>query len=243
MLMGGPGPGDAKYYSLIYDGVSLLFTGVIFELIFGILFVIVTIAVVFSVVYSGGSGVYSGWSMMARESYLINEAVHAGAIIGIVFGLIDFIITYVYYYKGFTKLAMADPSRYSIGRVGSIVSIAGQVIGISLAALLLPLTFNLSNVWMVYLISSPGRIVGFVATVLITIALYRLGDHFNVSYLSTGAVLLVFMAVINLFNMIPGVSVVVGILNLLIGIPALILLMIGLNEVKKAVGSKLGQQQ
>jgi hypothetical protein len=234
--MSGPGADDVKYYSLIYDGVSLLFTGVIFELIFGILFVIVTIAVVFSVVYSG-------WSMMAREGYLINEVVHAAAIIGIVLGLIYFIITYVYYYKGFTKLAMADPSRYNIGRVGSIVSIAGQVIGISLAALLLSLTFNLSNVWMVYLISSPGSIVGFVATVLIMIALYRLGNHFNVSYLSTGAALLVFMAVINLFNMIPGASVVVGILALLIGIPALILLMIGLNEVKKAVGGKLGQQQ
>jgi len=234
--MGGPGPGDAKYYSLIYDGVSLLFTGVIFELIFGILITIVTIAVVFSIVYSGSS-------MMANEDYLVNEVVHAAAIIGIITNLIDFVIVYAYYYRGFTKLAMADLSRYSIGRVGSIVSIAGQVIGISLAALLLSLTFNLSNVWIVYLISSPGSIVGFVANVLITIALYRLGDHFNVSYLSTGATLLAFMAAINLFNMIPGASVVVGILGLLIGIPALILLMIGLNEVKKAVGGKLGQQQ
>jgi hypothetical protein len=241
--MGGPGPGDAKYYSLIYDGVSLLFTGVILELVFGILFGIVTIAVVFGIVYSGGSGVYLGWSMMAREDYLINEVVHAAAIIGIVLGLINFIITYVYYYRGFTKLAMADPSRYSVGRVGSIVSIVGQVIGISLAALLLSLTFNLSNVWMVYLILSPGNIVGFVGSVLTMIALYRLGDHFNVSYLSTGATLLAFMAAINLFNMIPGASVVAGILGLLIGIPALILLMIGLNEVKKAVGGKLGQQQ
>jgi uncharacterized membrane protein len=232
--MGGPGPGDAKYYSLIYDGVSLLFTGVILELIFGILFTIVTIAVVFGIVYSG---------LIINEDYLINEVVHATAISGIVFGLIDFIIIYVYYYRGFTKLAMADPSKYSIGRTGSIVNIVGQIIGISLAALLLPLTFNLSNVWMAYLISSPGSIVGFVATVLTMIALYRLGNHFNVSYLSTGAALLVFMAVINLFNMIPGASVVVGILALLIGIPALILLMIGLNEVKKAVGGKLGQQQ
>jgi len=241
--MSGPGADDVKYYSLIYDGVSLLFTGVIFELISGILFAIVTIAVVFGIVYSGGSGVYSGWSMMAREDYLINEVVHAAAIIGIVLGLIDFIIIYVYYYRGFTKLAMADPSRYSIGRVGSIVNIVGQIIGISLAALLLSLTFNLSNVWMAYLISSPGSIVGFVGSVLTMVALYRLGDHFNVSYLSAGAALLVFMAAINLFNMIPGASVVVGILALLIGIPALILLMIGLNEVKKAVGGKLGQQQ
>ncbi|MFP3280678.1 MAG: DUF973 family protein [Vulcanisaeta sp.] len=234
--MGRPGPGDAKYYSLIYDGVSLLFTGVILELIFGILFTIVTIAVVFGIVYSGSS-------MMADEDYLINEVIHATAISGIVLGLIDFIIIYVYYYRGFTKLAMADPSRYSIGRIGSIVNIVGQIIGISLAALLLSLTFNLSNVWMAYLISSPGSIVGFVGSVLTMIALYRLGDHFNVSYLSAGAILLVFMAAINLLNMIPGASVVVGILGLLIGIPALILLMIGLNEVKKAVGGKLGQQQ
>ena len=232
--MGGPGPGDAKYYSLIYDGVSLLFTGVILELIFGILFTIVTIAVVFGIVYSG---------LITNEDYLVNEVVHAAAIIGIVFGLINFIIIYVYYYRGFTKLAVADPSRYSIGRVGSIVNIVGQVIGISLAALLLSLTFNLSNVWMAYLMLSPGNIVDFVATVLIMNALYRLGNYFNVSYLSIGAVLAVFMAVISLFNMIPGASVVVGILGLLIGIPALILLMIGLNEVKKAVGGKLGQQQ
>jgi len=232
--MSGPGPGDAKYYSLIYDGVSLLFTGVIFELVFGILIAIVTIAVVFGIVYSG---------LITNEDYLVNEVVHAAAIIGIVFGLINFIIIYVYYYRGFTKLAVADPSRYSIGRVGSIVNIVGQVIGISLAALLLSLTFNLSNVWMAYLMSSPGSIVGFVATVLIMNALYRLGNYFNVSYLSIGAVLAVFMAAINLFNMIPGASVVVGILGLLIGIPALILLMIGLNEVKKAVGGKLGQQQ
>ena len=232
--MSGPGPGDAKYYSLIYDGVSLLFTGVIFELVFGILVAIVTIAVVFGIVYSG---------LITNEDYLVNEVVHAAAIIGIVFGLINFIIIYVYYYRGFTKLAVADPSRYSIGRVGSIVSIAGQVIGISLAALLLSLTFNLSNVWMAYLMLSPGNIVDFVATVLIMNALYRLGNYFNVSYLSIGAVLAVFMAVISLFNMIPGASVVVGILGLLIGIPALILLMIGLNEVKKAVGGKLGQQQ
>jgi hypothetical protein len=232
--MSGPGPGDAKYYSLIYDGVSLLFTGVIFELVFGILVAIVTIAVVFGIVYSG---------LITNEDYLVNEVVHAAAIIGIVFGLINFIIIYVYYYRGFTKLAVAEPSRYSIGRVGSIVNIVGQVIGISLAALLLSLTFNLSNVWIVYLMSSPGSIVGFVGSVLTMIALYRLGDHFNVSYLSAGATLLVFMAAINLFNMIPGASVVVGILGLLIGIPALILLMIGLNEVKKAVGGKLGQQQ
>ncbi|KUO80598.1 MAG: hypothetical protein AT714_03035 [Vulcanisaeta sp. OSP_8] len=232
--MSGPGPGDAKYYSLIYDGVSLLFTGVIFELVFGILVAIVTIAVVFGIVYSG---------LITNEDYLVNEVVHAAAIIGIVFGLINFIIIYVYYYRGFTKLAVADPSRYSIGRVGSIVNIVGQVIGISLAALLLSLTFNLSNVWMAYLMLSPGNIVDFVATVLIMNALYRLGNYFNVSYLSIGAVLAVFMAVISLFNMIPGASVVVGILGLLIGIPALILLMIGLNEVKKAVGGKLGQQQ
>jgi len=232
--MSGPGPGDAKYYSLIYDGVSLLFTGVIFELVFGILVAIVTIAVVFGIVYSG---------LITNEDYLVNEVVHAAAIIGIVFGLINFIIIYVYYYRGFTKLAVADPSRYSIGRVGSIANIVGQVIGISLAALLLSLTFNLSNVWMAYLMLSPGNIVDFVATVLIMNALYRLGNYFNVSYLSIGAVLAVFMAVISLFNMIPGASVVVGILGLLIGIPALILLMIGLNEVKKAVGGKLGQQQ
>jgi hypothetical protein len=232
--MSGPGLGDAKYYSLIYDGVSLLFTGVIFELVFGILVAIVTIAVVFGIVYSG---------LITNEDYLVNEVVHAAAIIGIVFGLINFIIIYVYYYRGFTKLAVADPSRYSIGRVGSIVNIVGQVIGISLAALLLSLTFNLSNVWMAYLMLSPGNIVDFVATVLIMNALYRLGNYFNVSYLSIGAVLAVFMAVISLFNMIPGASVVVGILGLLIGIPALILLMIGLNEVKKAVGGKLGQQQ
>jgi len=232
--MSRPGPGDAKYYSLIYDGVSLLFTGVIFELVFGILVAIVTIAVVFGIVYSG---------LITNEDYLVNEVVHAAAIVGIVFGLIDFIIIYVYYYRGFTKLAVADPSRYSIGRVGSIVNIVGQVIGISLAALLLSLTFNLSNVWMAYLMLSPGNIVDFVATVLIMNALYRLGNYFNVSYLSIGAVLAVFMAVISLFNMIPGASVVVGILGLLIGIPALILLMIGLNEVKKAVGGKLGQQQ
>jgi hypothetical protein len=68
--MGRPGPGDAKYYLLIYDGVSLMFTGVILELIFGILFTIVTIAVVFGIVYSGSS-------MMADEDYLINEVVHS----------------------------------------------------------------------------------------------------------------------------------------------------------------------
>jgi len=235
MFMSRSGPGDAKYYSLIYDGVSLLFTGVILELLFGILITIVTIAVVFSIVYSGSS-------MMANEDYLVNEAVHAAAIIGIITNLIAFVIVYAYYYRGFTKLAMADPSRYSIGRVGSIVSIAGQIIGISLTALLLTLTFNLSNVQIIYLMSSPGDIVGFVGSVLTMIALYRLGDHFNVSYLSVGATLTIFMAAVNLFNMIPGASVIVKVLDLLIGIPALILLMIGLNEVKKAVGGKLGQQ-
>jgi len=102
--MGRPGPGDAKYYSLIYDGVSLLFTGAIFGFIVSILFGIVTLAVASSIAYSG-----------------VNEVVHVSAVIGIISGLILFIIIYTCYYRGFMKLATADPLKYGIGRVGSII--------------------------------------------------------------------------------------------------------------------------
>jgi hypothetical protein len=223
--MSGPGPGDAKYYSLIYDGISLLFTGVIFVLIVSILFGIVTLAVASSIAYSG-----------------VNEAVHVSAVIGIISGLIFFIIIYTYYYGGFMKLATADPLKYGIGRVGSIIGMAGQVIGISLSALLLSLTFSLSNIWTAYLMLSLPMIIGIVGTILMMVALYRLGEQFSVGYLSAGAVLTIFMAVIILFILIPGAIIVVRILGLLIGIPTIILLPVGLNEVKKVAENKLKQQ-
>jgi predicted PurR-regulated permease PerM len=50
------------------------------------------------------------------------------------------------------------------------------------------------------------------------------------------------MAVIILFILIPGAIIVVGILGLLIGIPTIILLLVGLNEVKKVAENKLKQQ-
>ena len=226
MLMSGPGPGDAKYYSLIYDGVSLLFTGAIFGFIVSILFGIVTLAVASSIAYSG-----------------VNEVVHVSAVIGIIYGLILFIIIYTCYYRGFMKLATADPLKYGIGKVGSIIGMAGLVINISSSALLLSLTFSLSNIWTAYLILSLPMIIGIVGTILMMVALYRLGEQFSVGYLSAGAALVIFMAVIILFILIPGAIIVVGILGLLIGIPTIILLLVGLNEVKKVAENKLKQQQ
>jgi hypothetical protein len=68
-------------------------------------------------------------------------------------------------------------------------------------------------------------------------------EQFSVGYLSAGAALVIFMAVIILFILIPGAIIVVGILGLLIGIPTIILLLVGLNEVKKVAENKLKQQQ
>jgi len=224
--MSGPGQGGAEYYSLIYSGVSLIFTGVIFDLIVSILFGVVIFAVASSIAYSG-----------------VNEAVHVSAVIGIISELIYFIIIYTYYYRGFMKLATADPLKYGIGRVGSIIGMAGLVISISLSALLLSLTFSLSNVWAAYLMLSLPIIIGIIGTILMMVALYRLGEQFNIGYLSAGAALMIFMAVIILFILIPGAIIVVAILGLLIGIPTFILLLVGLNEVKKVAENKLKQQQ
>jgi hypothetical protein len=173
----------------------------------------------------------------------VNEVVHVSAVIGIISGLILFIIIYTYYYRGFMKLATADPLKYGIGRVGSIIGMAGLVINISSSALLLSLTFSLSNIWTAYLILSLPMIIGIVGTILMMVALYRLGEQFSVGYLSAGAALVIFMAVVILFILIPGAIIVVGILGLLIGIPTIILLLVGLNEVKKVAENKLKQQQ
>jgi len=204
----------------------LIFMGVIFDLIVSILFGIVIFAVASSIAYSG-----------------VNEAVHVSAVIGIISGLIYFIIIYTCYYRGFMKLATADQLKYGIGRVGSIIGMAGLVISISLSALLLSLTFSLSNIWTAYLMLSLPIIIGIVGTILMMVALYRLGEQFNIGYLSAGAALMIFMAVIILFILIPGAIIVVGILGLLIGIPTIILLLVGLNEVKKVAENKLKQQQ
>jgi len=120
---------------------------------------------------------------------------------------------------------------------------ADLVINISSSALLLSLTFSLSNIWTAYLILSLPMIIGIVGTILMMVALYRLGEQFSVGYLSAGAALVIFMAVIILFILIPGAIIVVGILGLLIGIPTIILLLVGLNEVKKVAENKLKQQQ
>ena len=91
--MSGPGPGDAKYYSLIYDGVSLLFTGTIFGFIVSILFGIVTLAVASSIAYSG-----------------VNEVVHVSAVIGIISGLILYYNNIHVLLQGFHETSNGRPA-------------------------------------------------------------------------------------------------------------------------------------
>ncbi len=97
----------------------------------------------------------------------------------IVIGIIGFPFIFFFMYRGFTYLTMADRGgRYGIGMFGAIGSLALSLALIPEGALLLVLNIS----YFIFIVMSVVTIiVGFIFELLMYIALYRLGDYFNVA--------------------------------------------------------------
>ena len=71
-------------------------------------------------------------------------------------------------------------------------------------------------------------IVSLIAQVLMYVALYRLGNDFNVGYLTAGIIILIFTTVL---SVIPLINVV----GCILGLVSFILMLVGLNKVKNKI--------
>ena len=193
--------------ALLLEGVSRIFNGFIVGLVLGVLFVIAYVTIVLS---SFGN---------------VDFLIHGFGILFIILGLLSLPIDYYFLYSGLVYLSRVDRNKYGIGAWGGLglLVLSGVLIayGIYLAISHISLS-------MLLIIAVPIIIVGLIIQILMYIALYRLGNDFNVSYLTAGIIILIVAAVI---YAIPVINIAGGILALV----GFILMLIGLNEVKKKI--------
>ena len=193
--------------ALLLEGVSRIFNGFIVGLVLGVLFVIAYVTIVLS---SFGN---------------VDFLIHGFGILFIILGLLSLPIDYYFLYSGLVYLSRVDRNKYGIGAWGGLglLVLSGVLIayGIYLAISHISLS-------MLLIIAVPIIIVGLIIQILMYIALYRLGNDFNVSYLTAGIIILIVAAAI---YAIPVINIAGGILALV----GFILMLIGLNEVKKKI--------
>ncbi|WP_446752336.1 hypothetical protein [Vulcanisaeta sp. JCM 16161] len=208
MASGGGQGGDKERMIYLYHGVSRIFDGYIAGIGLGVLLIIVLVVII-----------------LASDDN-VAALIHNFGIFFIVIGVLGIPFTYFFMYRGFTYLAMADRDRYGIGALGAIGSLALSLALIPEGALLLVLRTSYSTFLVLSVVTI---IVGFVFELLMYIALYRLGDYFSVGYLTAGII------IISLFTTLLSVIPVIEIIGSIIGLIGFVLILVGLNEVKKSV--------
>ncbi|MGC8607957.1 MAG: hypothetical protein ACP5L5_10425 [Vulcanisaeta sp.] len=198
---------DRERMILLYHGVSRIFDGYIASIALGILLAIVLVAIILS------------------SDDNVNVLIHNFGIFFITVGILGLPFTFFFMYGGFTYLARADKGRYGIGVLGAIGLLALGLVLISEGAYLVITRVSYS----IFLIMSVITIIaGFVFELLMYIVLYRLGDDFSVSYLTAGVIVSLFATVL---LAVP----VINIVGDVIGLIAFVLILVGLNEVKKSI--------
>ena len=195
--------------ALLLEGVSRIFNGFIVGLVLGIIFAIAYVALILS-------------SDDNAEAFI-----HGLGILIIILGVLAFPINYYFLYGGLVYLSRADRGKYGIGAWGGLglLVLSGVLIiyGVFLIASHISLTMFL-------MMTVPIAIVGLIIQVFMYVALYRLGNDFNVGYLTAGIIILLFATVL---SVIPLINVVGGIL----GLVGFVLMLVGLNEVKNKIGA------
>ncbi len=208
----GQGGNDKERMTYLYQGVSRIFDGYIAGIGLGVLLIIILVVII-----------------LASDDN-VTALIHNFGIFFIVIGVIGFPFTFFFMYRGFTYLARADKGRYGIGTFGAIGSLALNLVLIPEGALLLVLSIS----YPIFLVMGVVTIiVGFVFELLMYIALYRLGDYFNVGYLTAGIVISLFATVL---SAIPMIDIVGG---GIIGLVGFVLILVGLNEVKKKIETQI----
>lgn len=208
-MAGGEGQGgDKERMIYLYHGVSRIFDGYIVGIGLGALLVIILVTII-----------------LASDDN-VAALIHNFGIFLIIIGVIGSPFTFFFMYRGFTYLAMADRGgRYGIGAFGAICSLALSPALIPEGVLLLVLSIS----YFIFIVMSVVTIiVGFVFELLMYIALYRLGNYFNMGYLTAGIIISLFATVL---SAIPVIEIVGGI----IGLIGFVLILVGLNEIKKSL--------
>ena len=104
------------------------------------------------------------------------------------------LINYYFPYSGLVYLSRADRDKYGIGAWGGLglLVLSGVLIiyGVYLIASHISLTMFL-------MMAVPIAIVGLIIQVFMYVALYRLGNDFNVGYLTAGIIILLFATVLS----------------------------------------------
>lgn len=209
-MAGGGGQGSDKEGGMIYlyHGVSRIFDGYIAGIGLGVLLVIILVAII----------------LASDDS--VTALIRNFGIFFIVVGVIGFPFILFFMYRGFTYLAMADKERYGIGVFGAIGSLTLSLALIPEGASLLVLRASYST----FLVMAVATIIiGFVFELLMYVALYRLGDYFSVGYLTGGIIISLFATVL---SAIPVIEIIGG---GILGLVGFVLILVGLNEVKKSL--------
>ncbi|WP_148678257.1 DUF973 family protein [Vulcanisaeta distributa] len=201
---------DREKLELIYNGVTRIQEGMYIGIGLGLMYGVTSLVLNFLGLTSVG--------LMIRGYGILQIAEVA---IGVP-------VLYYYMYRGFNELVRADRARYGIGMLGIkvLLLISPLLLAEGLYLALVnqsPVTFLLLRV--------VNSIIALVLYVLVLIALYRLGSEFDADRLKVGVV----MTIVTVFIlMLPNVIAAI------IGIVGVMLMLMGLGDVKRAIERELG---
>lgn len=209
--------------NLLRDGVGRLFTGYLISLFLGIAYVLVVLieASILGSIYEQ--------SLSLSESFVAFWLMITMAVLA----LVSVPVEYFLFYMGFSKLAMVNPSRYGIGRLGALLSVVVDFIE-AVSFTILSIASPSLGIFIIVLVIF--GIVGLIIFVLIAVALYRLAEEYSSTKLSVGIILLFFMY---LFNIVFVSGFVLGI----IGLIGYILLLAGIDEVRNRISNRVSSNE
>lgn len=203
----------------LYRGLDSLSTGYVIAMFLMVFFVIVAIA--------EAAYYVSLFSASALNTQVIISSFMFTAAVSIA---VNIPINYYFFYRSFSYLATVNPIKYGIGKLGVLISILNQVvfsIAFSVMAAVSPYLSAFKMLSIIFGITSFGSFI------LIAIALYRLAEEYSNLFIPISIVLFVLMY---LFNMLLNAALASGIFEIV----GVLLMIVGLNEIKKKVGKMAG---
>ena len=201
---------DREKLKLIYNGVTRIQEGMYVGLGLGVMYGIASLVVNFL----GLTSV----SLMIRGYGILQVAEVA---VGVP-------VLYHYMYRGFNEFVKADKARYGIGMlsikvlllISPLLLAEGLYLALAKASLIAFLLFRIID-----------GIIALVLYVLVLIALYRLGSEFNADRLKIGVII----TIVTVFILVSS-----NVIAAIIGIVGIVLMLMGLGDVKRTIENRLG---
>ena len=130
------------------------------------------------------------------------------------------IVLYRFLYRGFNYLFIIDRAKYGIGRLGTKLMFVFNAASIALG-LFLALSSNKLVMVLSAAIINLTRLLMAIPFILMCVALYRLGNDFNSSHLTGGAVVFAVglaLLIIPIISAVGGFVAFIGLILVLIGL-------------------------